>query len=761
MMDVFAQAVQAYQAREYARAASLCQQLLRTDPFQSNVLSLLAFSHLALNQLDQAVGACRQALQVSPNHVDAHNVLGIALARQKKWAEAEASFRRLVEIAPQQADGYNNLGVTLTEQGKFQAAEQCYRSTLRLNPRSAEAFNNLGNALKGQGKLADAEASFRSAIALSPNYADAHHNIGLVLKEQGRLTDAEAAYRRAIQLNPENSHVYNNLGNLLNTLARFDDAERCYHEALRLNPNDPEAHSNLGVMVTGLGRLDEAARHYHEALRVGPNHVPAHYNFATHLLLRAEKARSPGKREWHLKALEHLTKALAAIERMGRFVPESPQVYNNLGTVLRELGRHGEAETAFRQSLVLKPGRAEVLTNLGQVLRAQGRLDEAEQCFVQAVQADPAFAGAHNNLGLICMERRALTDARAHWEEAVRLKPELANAWVNLAVLALLQGDFTRGWELYEWRWRADDEISVHQSFDQPVWDGTPLNGRTIFLHFEQGLGDTIQFVRFAPLVQERGGTVVLELPHALAPLLQGCAGVDRIVPVGTELPRFDTHAPLMSLPRILGTTLETIPATIPYVTAEPTRVAAWRDQLDRLPGLKVGIVWQGNPLLGNDRIRSVPLARFAPLAHVDGVQLIALQKNAGREQLPAFAAEHAIIDWGGRLDETTGSMVDAAAVLMGVDLFISIDTALAHLAGALGRPVWVALAFAADWRWQLDRDDSPWYPTMRLFRQTQPGDWEGVFVRIAQQLAEVVARPGLLGRAPRRAYDGSSPEAP
>lgn len=747
-MDVFAQAVQAYQTREFPRAVSLCHELLRADPFQANVLSLLAFAHLALNQNDQAAAASRQALQLNADLFDAHNTLGLALARQRKWGEAEASFRHLIRISPQQPDGYNNLGVVLSEQGKYEAAEECYRSTLRLNPRSAEAFNNLGNALKGQGKLADAEASFRSAIALSPNYVEAHHNIGLVLKEQGRLTDAEVAYRRAIQLNPGYSRVYINLGNVLYARNRFDEAERCFHEALRLNPNNAEAHSNLGVMLTGLGRLDEAARHYFEAVRIAPNDVPAHYNFATHLMQRADQARGPSKHEWYLKALDCLTKALVAIERTSQPAPEAPKIYNNLGIVLRKLDRHGEAEAAFRQSLALKPGRAEVLDNLGELLRAKGRLDEAWQCFVQAIQADPAFAGAHNNLGLILMERGALTDARAHWDEAVRLDPQLANAWISLALLALLQGDFTRGWELFEWRWRGADEISVRRPVDQPVWDGTPLNGRTIVLYAEQGLGDTIQFVRYAPLVHERGGTVVLEVPEELVPLLQGCAGVDRVVPYGTELPRFDAIAPLMSLPRILKTDLETIPAVVPYVIADAGRVAAWKDELDALPGFKVGIVWQGNPNHRNDRVRSVPLAQFAPLARLAGIQLVALQKGPGREQLPAFAAEHAIIDWGERPNATKGSLLDAAAILTGLDLLITVDTALAHLAGALGRPVWVALPFVPDWRWLLDRDDSPWYPTMRLFRQTSPGDWEGTFARIAQELAQLSARAEYSGTA-------------
>jgi tetratricopeptide (TPR) repeat protein len=594
MMDAFAQALQAYQAGEYTRAVVLCRQVLSTNPFQTSVLSLLAFTHLALGELDQVIVACRQALQISPNDFDAHNALGIALGRQKKWAEAEMSFRHLIRVSPERSDGYNNLGVTLVEQGKLEEAEACYRGALRLNPNSAESLNNLGNALRGQGKLADAEVSFQNAIRLSPNYAEAHHNLGLVLKEQGRLDDAHAAYRRAIELRPTYAEAFNNLGNVLNAQQRFAEAEACYRRVLQLNPGNAEAHSNLGVLLTDEGRLDEAAEHYAEAIRIDPNYASAHYNFGIHLLLR---------------------------------------------------------------------------------------------------------------------------------------------------------GDFALGWSEYEWRWKVRKVPPYGRPFQQPLWDGSPLDGRTILLHTEQGLGDSIQFVRFASLAKSRGATVVVECQPPLVTLFSRASGVDHALPEGSALPRFDVQAPLMTLPHVLRTSVATIPAPVPYLTADPDQVAFWRSTWAPLAGLKVGIVWRGNPRHKNDRNRSVPLTAFAPLASVAGVHLVSLQKGPAREEIAPFKAQHPLLEWDDRADRGDGSFLDTAAVVTALDLVISVDTAAVHLAGALGVPVWCALPAIPDWRWLLGRDDSPWYPTLRLFRQTRPGDWTGVFARMAEELHRVKA-PGRITEA-------------
>jgi hypothetical protein len=333
---------------------------------------------------------------------------------------------------------------------------------------------------------------------------------------------------------------------------------------------------------------------------------------------------------------------------------------------------------------------------------------------------------------------------------ALRLDPQSASTHWNRALALLQGGDYARGWPEYEWRWRRPG-ARPRLSTDRPAWDGRPLEGRTILLWCEQGLGDAIQFARYAPRVQRQGGRVLLQCPGILRALFRTLPGVEAVLAEGEALPAFDVHAPLLSLPALLGTTLATVPAEVPYLSADPALVGAWRKKLAAVPGLRVGVAWQGNPHHKWDRHRSVHLAAFAPLARVGGVRLVSLQKGPGAEQLAALRGRLPVVDFGDDLG-ASGPYPDTAALMRGLDLVVTVDTATAHLAGALGVPVWVPLSTIVDWRWLLGREDSPWYPTMRLFRQAQLGDWGPVFARLAEELrALVTGGPpvGPAGRAP------------
>jgi hypothetical protein len=316
-------------------------------------------------------------------------------------------------------------------------------------------------------------------------------------------------------------------------------------------------------------------------------------------------------------------------------------------------------------------------------------------------------------------------------QRALRIKPDFIDAHWSLALNLLLLGDFERGWPEYEW-------LSP-QTLLQPVWDGGSLKGRSILIYGEGGLGDQIQFVRYAPVVKRYGGTVIVSCRKPLLPLLASCPGIDELVATGSALPAFDVQAPLMSLPWILKTSLSTVPADIPYLFADPRLQDKWQRRLRRYPGFQIGIAWQGNPEFLKDCPRSIPFVHFAPLAGLAGVRLLSLQKGAGIEQLEAAAMQFPVTVLGSGLDKRGGAFMDTAAVMKNLDLVITSDTAIAHVAGALGVPVWVALSHGAEWRWLLEREDSPWYPSMRLFRQTRPGDWEGVFARMAQELSKRV----------------------
>jgi hypothetical protein len=415
-------------------------------------------------------------------------------------------------------------------------------------------------------------------------------------------------------------------------------------------------------------------------------------------------------------------------------VPYNAEAWNNLGASYNRLRRPEDAEACIRQALRLAPTYPEAHNNLGNALHWQGKHEEAIVCYRSAFRFKPDYAEAHDHLGLVFHALGRLEEAVACYTEAVRLAPGYALARMNRALAWLQMGDFPRGWAEYEWRWNCPEHRAA--DLEVPVWDGSPLEGRTILLRAEQGLGDTLQFIRFAALVRERGGYVVLSCPDSLSRLLAGAPGVGRVVP--EERPDFPLacHAPLMSLPRILGTTLETIPADVPYLAPDPAALTRWQAMLASGDDLKVGIAWQGNPDHKKDRLRSFPIDRFEPLARIPGVRLFSFQKGSGSEQLAQVSGRWPITDLGPRLDD----FMEAAAAASCMDLLILPDTALAHLAGALGLPVWMAVPFAADWRWLHTREDSPWYPTMRLFRQRRWAHWDDVFARITHDLA-VLAR--------------------
>ncbi len=514
---------------------------------------------------------------------------------------------------------------------------------------------------------------------------------------QGRLDEAALSFNLALKTNPALAEAHINLGNIQFAKKNLAAAAIAYRQALALDAGLAQAHYNLGNVHGAQGDLGAAIACYREALRIDPRHGDAYTNLGNALVGRGQRS----------EAIECFQQALA-------LNPHNPDAHNNLGNALNEMGQPSLAIKSFQQALALNPGHADAHNNLGLALAQEGRLEEAADCYRQALSVQPGH-------------RMALG---------------------NQALLNLLRGDFATAWKDYEQRLGRPGLTAPR--FAQPRWDGRPLHGKTILIYAEQGLGDTIQFLRYLPMVQGRGGKVLFQTQAALQPLLVGLTGLDYLIIEGTPLPAFDVWLPLLSLPGIFGTTLATIPATVPYLRADAKLVERWREDLDRClgvqpaEGLRVGIAWQGNPAFSGDRSRSIPLTYFARLARVAGVRLISLQKEAGSEQIKALGGHCPILDLSSRLE----TFSDTAAVMMNLDLVISSCTSVPHLAGALGIPVWTALQQTPDWRWLLDRLDSPWYPTMRLFRQCRAGDWEEVFERIAAALH--LEQPRRLATNPR-----------
>jgi tetratricopeptide (TPR) repeat protein/glycosyltransferase involved in cell wall biosynthesis len=584
------------------------------------------------------------------------------------------------------ADALQEIG-RLHQAGDVARAEQLCRQVLEREPDCAEAHFDLANLLTGAGKRAEAVAHYRHGLRFRPDHAEALTGLGVALAEQGALDEAVANLQAATRLKPDLARAHYNLGVALAQQNKFDEATTRLEEALRLQPGYAQAYYALGNVRSSQGKKDEALALYREALRLKPDFADA---------------------------------------------------YNNYGLALAEARRSAEAAVVLRQAVRLLPRGAEAHNNLGLALADLGRFAEAEDCYQEALRLNPRYADAHNNLGSAYKEQGRLEEALASYQLALWLNPDSASTHWNRALALLQKGDFEEGWQEYEWRWQRPK--ARPRSFPQPAWDGSPPAGRTLLLWMEQGLGDMLMFIRFAELVQQQGATVVVECPRFLHPLFARCRGIDRLVAEGTPLPDFDAHVPLMGLPHRLKTTVAAIPANVPYLFADEERVQRWGQELAGLDGFRIGITWQGNRHHQWDHFRSFPVRHFAALAQVPRVRLISLQKGYGAEQLKPLGNRFAVTELNSEEDAATAAFMDTAAIMQNLDLVITADTAIAHLAGALGVPVWVALSAVTDWRWLRGRDDSPWYPTLRLFRQSRLGDWEGVFSRMATEVQRLVS---------------------
>jgi len=614
------------------------------------------------------------------------------------------------------------------------------------------------------GDLFQAELLYRHVVQADPRHADAWCFLGAACQAQGKLAEAEANFRRAVQLTPCHPSAQNCLGIMLAQQGKLDEAATCFIQLIDCQTNDADAHNNLGLVRAQQGRHEEAVASFQRALALQPNFPAARENLAMALQrYQSGGEPAPGRASPGDRAVGEEAKALSRqgveLARAGRFdaaktcfeqglrlQPDNVDLHNNLGSLLANQRLFDEAIAQYQEAVRIYPGFSEGHYNLGIVLAKQGRRQEAQAAYREALRLCPDHLDAQNNLGNLHKEMGEFPQALACYEKALRCAPEHPGTRFNRALALLVQGDFDRGLPEYEWRWRTDEFPPC--AFRQPRWDGSTLTppiqppanaskeaGRTILLHAEQGLGDTIQFIRYAPLVRQRVGRVIVQCQAPLVRLLSTVRGIDKVVGRGSPLTGFDLQAPLASLPGLFHTTPATIPAAVPYVHAETQLADCWRRHLATMPGVKVGIAWQGSPTFRDDRLRSIPLAKFEPLTKVAGVQLINLQKGPGTEQLRCVAGRFPVVDFGDRMDEAHGAFMDTAAIMKSLDLVITSDSAVAHLAGALAVPVWVALPLAPDWRWLLHRTDSPWYPTMRLFRQRQLGDWDEVFRRIVEEL--------------------------
>ena len=693
-MSPFDLALSLHRQGRLAEAERHYEDILKSDPRHFGALHHLGVAQAQGGKLDNAIRLMRQALELNPRSAEAHNDLGVALEAAGRFEEAVFAYEQALALSPASAETRFNLGNALQALGRHQEAAARFEQTLSLRPDHAEAHNNLGNSLHALGRIEEAIACFERVLAFSPGYAEAHCNLGVSLKAAGRREEAVSRYTEALRIDPRRAETHNNLGDILRDLGRHEEAAGHCRSAIALRPGYAEAHNNLGNALQALDRHEDAIVSYKSAVKLRPDFADAYSNIGN-----------------SLQALHRPAEAVASFEKALSLDPDSANAHYNLGRVLNTLERFEPAIVHYEKALAIKPDHVAALFNCGNALRYLNRIDEALARFKSAQSIEPDYA-------------------EAHWNESLA---------------RLLIGDFDSGFEKYEWRWKMKESETSIRRFPQPLWLGdTDVEGATILLHAEQGLGDTIQFCRYAEMVASLGAKVILEVQPRLKSLAATLRGVQQVLARGETLPGFDLHCPILSLPLALGTRLETIPGNVPYLQALPEHVEKWQRRLGAKTKPRVGLAWSGSRHL-RGTYRAIGLERFTPILAPD-VEFVSLTKDIWPSDGTALAAHPEIRRFESELEDFS----DTAALISLLDLVIAVDTSVAHLAGALGKPIWMPLVFWSDWRWLLDREDSPWYPSLRIFRQSRLGDWDRVVERIALELrgwADRCRSPGLVGQ--------------
>jgi tetratricopeptide (TPR) repeat protein len=602
------------------------------------------------------------------------------------------------------------------------------------------------------GRLDAAAAAYAAALEAEPANVSALRCLGVLRSQQNDLTAALSLLQAAANLAPDMPEVYNDLGSVLRLMGAYEEALRAFNEALRLHPLFAEAFFNRGLTFEALGDVDRALDSYEKAVQSDASRHEARYNKAAILYRRGD----------HVRAIPELRTILDQHEG-------ALEAGLLLGRIYRETGNWSDAERLYRSMHARHPRNEEVLLHLGSCRLVLQRYDQAERSLLDALQLNPGNAEAHYKVGVAQLHLSQVADAAAHLRQAaavrpdhpdvalqyaialqragflyeagnayalaVALAPENADAHWNHADYLLLQGRYPEGWAEFEWRWKHERFLTPDWKFTSPRWNGESIRGKTILLHPEQGFGDMIQFARYVPTVAALGARVLIGTPPELEKVFAESFPPEDIFTSPKQLPPFDVHCPLMSLPRIFRTDVGTIPAAVPYLRVNEAAARPWREYFALFPGkLKVGIIWSGNPGQEHNKHRACRLEDFAPILGEGGVQFFSLQKGAPATQLQESRFSASIIDIAPRLSD----FAETAAAMEQMDLIISTDTGPVHLAGALARPTWLLLSAIPDWRWMVDRADSPWYPTIRLYRQKKVGDWTEVIHHVAHELGTI-----------------------
>lgn len=681
------QAVTLHRGGNLPQAEAIYRQVLAQAPQHAMAMHLLGVLAGQSQRIDEAIGLIRGAIAIEPNQAAFHANLGDLLRGTGRPTEARAALERALAIDPTSVVAHYNLGLLHQAENRPAAAIESFHSAIRLMPELAQAHNELGNLYRNQGNREQALAHFQQAVASSPNFADAYNDLGNLLQDLGRLNEAIAAFEHALQLRPTMWAAHYNLGNALRAAGRQQQALASYREALSFNPKFALAYNNSGIVLQDLGELDAAEQAFAAAVQLAPDLAEAQFN---------------------------------------------------LGTRLAKRGDVQAAKGLLRRAIELDPRHAQSYCGLGSVCQRMHLWDEARHNYLESIRIDPSYAEPHCNLGIMAMNEGRYDNAQLHFDTSLSLRPECPEAHCNRGMLRLGGEDYAHGWPEYLWYSRCD---SYHgRKFPRPIWDGKPLHEQTLRVVCDHGLGDTIQFVRYLPWLATQGaGHVLLAAQQSLHPLLAESGFTDLIAPEDDSA-EFDTHISIMMLPALYHAATGSLGTFGPYLRPRQSLVERWKARLSDVEGFRIGIGWHGNNLFPWNAWRSVPLPQFAPLARVPGARLVVLQHGEGRDQLPLIKDSFDVVDLGAGVDRDGGAFMDTAAIIANLDLVITSDTSLAHVSAALGAPVWMPVCAAPEWRWRRHGDATPWYGSMRLFRQRALGDWSEVFQQMADELPKYLA---------------------
>jgi tetratricopeptide (TPR) repeat protein len=651
----------------------------------------------------------------APNSIQALFEQGARLHQSGDFANAEQCYQQVLAAQPNHPDALHLLGMIAHQFGQHQPAMELIERAIKINKKSPIYSANLGLVYQAQGQFKEAEKWYRKALAIKPDYADAHHNLAAALHAQARTKDAEASFRRAVALKPKYVEAWINFGNFLHQEHRYKEAEACFNKALEINPDFAAVNYNLAHCLREQKNHDGAIAAYRRLLDRQPDHVDARFFLA---VSQADNGDVEGAATSYRELLAH--------------DPQHVFALNNLGNALTKLQKWGDAEQAYRTCMSVQPAFAQAHYNLGNLLTELERYAEAEACYREALRLNPQYFEALCSLGMLFKTQHQLDVASDYLQQAVSLRPDASDAHLNYAMTLLLNGNLQDGWKEYEWRLAHHPELS--RAFPYPVWPGESLAGETILVWGERGFGDEIQFVRYLPALKAMGARVIFECREELYDLFAEASLCDSLIvrKLNAEITqKIDYQIPLLSVPARLNAKENTDHCANNYLSADPRLMERWKERLKDDSAYRVGLVWAGNPEHKNDRNRSASLALYSGLTSVAGCSFYSLQKGGDA----AMTTQAGIIDYADELQ----SFSDTAALISNLDLVICVDTSVAHLAGALGKRVWLLLPFDPDWRWGLRGEKTAWYPDMTLFRQPAPRDWESLIKTVKTALQQTV----------------------